>query len=182
MDDANARTARTSGVEQDAMRLLEAFYDLADGTPNAPVSVGSADSPQGGAAERAGLEPEGTECAVALRYLTNQNYIKPLTGDPSFYTLNTPGIEQVRQIRGESPQTEERSGMSDKTQRRLVTLLAIALAMGLSKPITRYISEEIPERRGIKDDMLEAALQGMVRMVALFLASVVVRQVALRRR
>jgi hypothetical protein len=71
--------------------------------------------------------------------------------------------------------------MSDKTQRRLLALLAIAIAMGLTRPVSRFIAEQIPERRGVKDDLTEAALQGLVRMVAFFAASLLVRQLAERR-
>jgi hypothetical protein len=68
--------------------------------------------------------------------------------------------------------------MSDQTQKRLVTLLAIILAMGLARPVDRFIDEQIPERRGVKDDLTEAALQGLVRMAAFFAASLLVRKLA----
>ena len=68
--------------------------------------------------------------------------------------------------------------MSDQTQRRLLTVLAIAIAMVLTRPVSRYIEEEIPERRGIKDDLVEAALQGLVRAAAFFAASLLVRRLA----
>ena len=67
--------------------------------------------------------------------------------------------------------------MSDQTQKRLVTVLAIGIAMVLTRPVNRFIDEQIPERRGVKDDLTEAALQGLVRMVAIFVASVIVRKV-----
>ena len=72
--------------------------------------------------------------------------------------------------------------MSDKTQKRLVTLLSIGISIGLSQPLVRFIGEKIPERRGIKDDLTEAVLQGLVRTVALVIASVVVRRLASSRR
>jgi hypothetical protein len=50
--------------------------------------------------------------------------------------------------------------------------------MVLTRPVNRYIAEQIPERRGIRDDLTEAALQGLVRAAAFFVASLVVRQVA----
>jgi hypothetical protein len=50
--------------------------------------------------------------------------------------------------------------------------------MILTRPVNRYISETIPERRGIKDDLTEAALQGIVRATAIFVASLVVRRLA----
>jgi hypothetical protein len=68
--------------------------------------------------------------------------------------------------------------LDDQTQRRLLSVLAIAIAMGLTRPLSNFIEEQIPERRGIGDDVAEAILQGLVRAVAVLLASVVVRQIA----
>ena len=68
--------------------------------------------------------------------------------------------------------------MSEQAQRRLLTILAIVIAMGLTRPLNNFIEEQIPERRGIGDDVAEAILQGLARAVAIFLASVVVRQIA----
>ena len=70
--------------------------------------------------------------------------------------------------------------MSEQAQRRLLTILAIAIAMGLTRPLNNFIEEQIPERRGIGDDVAEAILQGLARARAIFLASVVVRQIARR--
>ncbi len=72
--------------------------------------------------------------------------------------------------------------MSEQMQRRLLSVLAIALSLVLTRPINRFIAEMIPDRRGIGDDLTEAALQGLVRTVAIFAASVVVRQLAGSRR
>ena len=72
--------------------------------------------------------------------------------------------------------------MDDKTQKRVQTMLAIIIAMGLSRPVNKFIDEQIPERRGAKDDLLEAALQGAVRMTAFFAASFLVRKLAELRR
>ncbi len=72
--------------------------------------------------------------------------------------------------------------MDEQTQRRLLTLLSIVIGTMLSRPINNFIDEQIPERRGIKDDVTEAVLQGLVRIAAIFAASVIVRQVAQRRR
>ncbi len=72
--------------------------------------------------------------------------------------------------------------MDEQTQRRLLTLLSIVIGTMLSRPINNFIDEQIPERRGIKDDVTEAVLQGLVRIAAIFVASVIVRQVAQRRR
>ncbi|WP_273843421.1 hypothetical protein [Rubrobacter calidifluminis] len=175
----------TSGVERDASRLLGAIYDLAGGRPNAPVLLGGEGVPQErGAATRAGLEPSSPACAVAVRYLLDKGYIKrDEDSSREAYTLGAPGIEEVLRQRGEKgPETGEVHGMSDKMQRRLVTILALGLAMGLSRPVNRYIDRRIPERRGIRDDLTEAALQGAVRMSALLGASVIVRRLARRRR
>ena len=61
-------------------------------------------------------------------------------------------------------------------------MLAIVIAMVLSRPVKNFIDEQIPERRGAKDDLLEAVLQGAVRMTAFFAASLLVRKLAEIRR
>jgi hypothetical protein len=50
--------------------------------------------------------------------------------------------------------------LSEQAQRRLLTILAIAIAMSLTRPLNNFIEEQIPERRGIGDDVAEAILQG----------------------
>jgi hypothetical protein len=70
--------------------------------------------------------------------------------------------------------------LSEQAQRRLLTILAIAIAMGLTRPLNTFIEEQIPERRGIGDDVAEAILQGLARAAAIFSASVIVRQIARR--
>ncbi len=72
--------------------------------------------------------------------------------------------------------------MSEQTQRRLLSVLAIGLSLVLTRPVNRFIDDMIPERRGIGDDITEAALQGLVRAASVFAASVVVRQLAGSRR
>ena len=72
--------------------------------------------------------------------------------------------------------------MDDKTQKRVQTMLSIVIAMVLSRPVNRFIDEQIPERRGAKDDLLETILQGAVRMTAFFAASLLVRKLAEMRR
>lgn len=161
------------------MRLLAGFHDLAGGKLNVAVPVGGPDSNEEGAADRAAIGPDNTERDIALRYLLNEGYVRAgETGTD--YMLTYQGLERARQYLNLSG-AEERSGMSDKRQRQLVTLISLVLAMVISQPITKYIAEQIPERRGVKDDLLEATLQGLVRAVAIFVASVVVRQVAGRR-
>ena len=172
-------TSATSGVEESAMRLLGAFYDLSDGKLTEPVPLGGAE----GAARRADLDPESTECAIAARYLVDQKLIEA-RGNASEYVITVAGFDKVREMRGMgSPAPPAgRNQMSDKAQQRLLTILSIVISIGLSQPLTRIIQEKIPERRGIRDDVTEAVLQGLVRAVALTLASVIVRQIAASRR
>jgi hypothetical protein len=98
--------------------------------------------------------------------------------------ITVSGFDKVREMRGMGGPAPPagRSAMSDKTQKRLLTLLSIGISIGLSQPLARFIGEQIPERRGIRDDVTEAVLKGLVRAVALTIASVVVRQIAASRR
>ncbi len=173
----------TSGLKDTALRLLQAFHDLAGGKLREPVPVGRPEMPGEGAAPRAGLDPESTECDAAVRYLVNEGYLEAADGN-SGYAITVAGIDKVREMRGISdPATSrERSGMSDQTQKRLMTVLSIGISLILSQPLTRFIGEQIPERRGIRDDVAEAVLKGLARTVALVVASVVVRQLAASRR
>ena len=134
-----------------------------------------------GGAPRADLDPESPECDIACRYLLDQRYIAPADG-ASEYVITVAGIDSVREMRGLADPAQERSGMSDKTQKRLLTLLSIGISVGLSQPLTRFIGEQIPERRGIRDDLTEAVLKGLTRTVALVVASIIVRQLAASRR
>jgi predicted transcriptional regulator len=89
----------TSGIEDSARRLLDAFYDLSGHNPIVSIPIGTPDStPEESAAKAAGIEPSSTECAVAVRYLLNQGYIKE-TSEPSRYTITVTGIERVRESR-----------------------------------------------------------------------------------
>jgi hypothetical protein len=187
-DDEMVETCRggilaTSGVEEDAMRLLGAFYDLSGGKLTEPVPIGGPEMPGEGAAPRADLDPDSTECDIAAMYLVEQGYIVPADAT-SEYVITVAGFDRVREMRGigDPSAPAERSGMSDKTQQRLLTLLSIAISIGLSQPLARFIGEKIPERRGIRDDLTEAVLQGLVRAVALVVASVIVRALAASRR
>jgi hypothetical protein len=174
----------TSGVEETAMRLLGAFYDLSGEKLTEPVPIGGPGMPGQGAAPRADLDPESTECDVAARYLLDQRYVAP-ADTVSEYVITVAGFDRVREMRGigdPAASRERSSAMSDKTQQRLLTLLSIGISIGLSQPLTRFIGEKIPERRGIRDDLTEALLQGLVRAVALVLASVIVRALAASRK
>ena len=173
----------TSGIEDVAMRLLGAFYDLSGQNPTRPVPIGSPDSPSGeGAAPKAGVDSGSTEPDVAVRYLLNQGYLEQ-ADTPSAYTITVAGIDKVRETRGlAQPTTSAGPGLNDQTQRRLLSVLALVTATVLTRPVNRFIREQIPERRGIRDDLQEAVLKGLVRMAAYFAASLVVRRLAQMRR
>ena len=165
------------------MRLLGAFYDLSGGKLTEPVPIGASQTPGQGAGPSADLDPDSPECDIATRYLVDQKFIAQAEA-ASNYVITVAGFDRVREIRGigGSAVPAGRDRMSDKTQKRLVTLLSIAVSIGLSQPLARFIEREIPERRGIKDDLTEAVLQGLVRAVALVVASVIVRRLAAGRR
>ncbi len=71
--------------------------------------------------------------------------------------------------------------MSHKMQRRLLSLLVLTLSQVLTRPLRNLVADLVPERRGPADDVTEAVLQGMVRMVAVIVASAVVRGLAEKR-
>jgi hypothetical protein len=65
--------------------------------------------------------------------------------------------------------------MDDATQQRVMTLLAAGIAYLISHQLTdRFI--DIPEQRGIKDDVLEAVLKGATTAASTILASIIVRR------
>jgi hypothetical protein len=65
--------------------------------------------------------------------------------------------------------------MDDATRQRMITLLAAGIAYVISQQVTnRFI--DIPEQRGIKDDVLEAVLKGATTATATVLASILVRR------
>ena len=175
-----------SAVQDAAIRLLAAIHDLAGGKLETPVPVVVPGEPGRGAAPKAGIDPDSTEDEVALRYLVDQGYVKPV-GDPTAgsqdYELTVAGLDRARQARGlGDPQPLERGGMSDGTQKMLVTVLGIVGSQILARPLTKFIGEQVPERRGVKDDVTEAVLKGIARIAALTVASIIVRQIAARRR
>ena len=176
-----------SGVEDAALRLLGAIYDLSGSKLYEPVPVVVPGEPAMGAAPKAGVDADTTENEVALRYLVDQEYVRaagdPSTGGGQDYELTVAGLDRVRQMRGlDGPGPSERTGLSDGTQKMLLTAIGIVGSQILARPLTRFIGEQIPERRGVRDDVLEAVLKGLARAVALSLASILVRQLALRRR
>ncbi|MGB3683829.1 MAG: hypothetical protein WA990_15240 [Rubrobacteraceae bacterium] len=72
--------------------------------------------------------------------------------------------------------------MTDKRKRQAMRLASTAAALVISQPITDYIAEQTPQREGIKDDLSEAGVQGLVWMVSIFIASLIVRQIVARNR
>ena len=67
-------------------------------------------------------------------------------------------------------------------QRRLLSLLVLTISQVLNRPLSNLVADLVPERRGPADDVTEALLQGIARMVAIIFASAVVRGLAERRR
>lgn len=176
----------SSGIEESATRLLGAFHDLSGGKLKEPVPLrGSGD--REGAARRAGMDPDSTEPDVSVRYLLNKDYLETMgipanapPGSSPDYAITVPGMDLIRRRRGLDPTPPEGSKMSDRTQRLLVTVLAIGLSQVLARPLTGFIGEMVPERRGARDDFAEALLKGSTRMVAFLIASVLVRKLASR--
>ena len=65
--------------------------------------------------------------------------------------------------------------MNDATQQRVITPVAAGIAYLISHQLTeRFI--DIPEERGIKDDVLEAVLKGAITATSTILASIIVRR------
>ena len=89
----------TSGVEESAMRLLGAFYDLSGGKLTEPVPIGDPETPGQGAAPRADLDPDSPECDIAAMYLVDQKFIAP-ADVASEYVITVAGFDRVREMRG----------------------------------------------------------------------------------
>ena len=65
--------------------------------------------------------------------------------------------------------------MDDATQQRVITVVAAGIAYLISHQVTeRYI--DVPEQRGVKDDILEAVLKGATTATSTILASILVRR------
>ena len=74
---------------------------------------------------------------------------------------------------------EGESNMGDKAQKRLSSLLVLAAFVGLQIPLKkRLVREQIPGRRGPREDVAEALVQGAARMTAVVLVSMGVRALA----
>lgn len=71
------------------------------------------------------------------------------------------------------------TGVKDKAQKRLSSLLVLATFVGLQIPLKkRFVAEQIPGNRGAKEDAAEALVQGAARMTAVVLASTAVRMLS----
>ena len=71
--------------------------------------------------------------------------------------------------------------MNDEAQQRVVTALAAGMTFVLSRLVTQRVTK-VPERRGVKDDVLEAVLKGGTTAISTVLASVIVRRLLRGRR
>jgi hypothetical protein len=72
--------------------------------------------------------------------------------------------------------------VSDKAQRRLLSLLVVATFMALEIPLKKLVAEQVPAKRGPREDVVEAVLQGVARVAAVIFASAFVRGLAEQRR
>ena len=71
--------------------------------------------------------------------------------------------------------------MDEQTQQRLETLLATGIGFGLTRLVAeRFITDLVPEQRGLKDDVVRALMRAATTATAGVLASVIIRQVARR--
>lgn len=69
--------------------------------------------------------------------------------------------------------------MSEKAQTRLLTVLTIAVFEIAKGPLSNILlAEKVPGNRGPNEDVVDAAVQAGVRMIAVILASALVRQLA----
>lgn len=70
--------------------------------------------------------------------------------------------------------------MNEETQKRIITMTSTALAGLLaSKLADRLI--QVPEERGVKDDIKEALLKAGFSLVSTIVASIIIRQIMGRR-
>ena len=71
--------------------------------------------------------------------------------------------------------------MDNQTQQRLESMLAAGIGVGLSRLVAeRFITDLVPEQRGIKDDVVRALLRGGTTVASTVLASVIIREAARR--
>ncbi len=71
--------------------------------------------------------------------------------------------------------------MGDKAQKRLLSLLVLGTFVALQIPLKRLVGELVPGKRGPREDVAEALVQGATRMTAVILASAFVRGLANQR-
>lgn len=70
--------------------------------------------------------------------------------------------------------------LSEEMQKRLITMSSTALAGFLASRLAeRFI--QLPEERGVKDDVKEALLKASFSLVSTVIASVIIRQFVSRR-
>ena len=73
--------------------------------------------------------------------------------------------------------------MDEQTQQRLESLLSTGIGVGLTRLVAeRYITDLVPEQRGLKDDVVRAVLRAGTTAASAVLASAIIRQVARRGR
>lgn len=70
--------------------------------------------------------------------------------------------------------------MSDKAQTRLLTILTIVIFEILDKPLKKLLSEQVPGKREAREDAIEALLQAAARIVAVLIASGLIRHMSRR--
>ncbi len=72
--------------------------------------------------------------------------------------------------------------MSDKAQSRLLSLLVVATFIALEIPLKKLVAQQVPGKRGPREDVAEALLQGAARVAAVIFASAFVRGLAEQQR
>jgi hypothetical protein len=66
--------------------------------------------------------------------------------------------------------------VSEETQKRAITILSTGIAALLSRQLAdRFI--DVPEERGIKDDIKEAILKASFSLASTIIASIIIRRV-----
>jgi len=70
---------------------------------------------------------------------------------------------------------KEDAGVNDETQRRAIMILSTAIAGLLSSRLAdKFI--DVPEERGIKDDVKEALLKASFSVASTIIASIIIRR------
>jgi hypothetical protein len=71
--------------------------------------------------------------------------------------------------------------MENETQQRLESLLAAGIGVSITRLVAeRFITNLVPEQRGLTDDVVRALLRAATTAASTVLASVIVREVARR--